>query len=712
MINYDYEIQRNVGNKTEIFVPDKIDVNLPNLVYIEGPNSCGKSTLLNLLAIAFYGHRSQKINDILLRKMNSLIDSNYQKIRFRMEVKSKDGSLTLKSSKNLDNNDICVEEIINGVTTILSSDKFDKKYNLIYDIPNNPTERLYDLLDEIKDEQLRYGNRIKYFYMYIRNIIKDISEYRDQDRIKQLKSTLKRLKENNNNLKMKKPILNNLLQNLEKYCYLYFYSYYFNEYETINRRIEIIKNNQEKFKKEKKKISKTHKKVRDKITYLLDKISEKHYKLIKPITTNLSSDEKNRIEIWKDINIYNIKDNELDKKLLSEILYYQTIFSTERERIESDDSFVNASVFKNIIEFLKNYENSSIIIPKIDLNIKELVNILEEENVSNELLIKKYDNIIHTITLLEDLKIDVMAINDVLDKYEDISIKDEEISEEVYEFHESSDNLVKLQKGLKTLKQNYTKYKKFCLFQKLDIENESFPLTRELKKYGNIVELQPYYSLNENQLNEEIINLKSQLRENNETLTQTNVYIAEYQKQLKKLEKLKPHKYEIYQSELEKLSHTFNILSQKLLSDYNQFVTNLRKGKIKKLKNEFEEKYYEQISKYLAHRIGKFKHIDTIYSAKIVDLMNGIIITESKRTIRLTDMGTGQSQAAYLLGLLNIKDDNRKILALFDEIAMMDSSTLSPIYKKLKELYDSDRLLLGIVVQRADKIHIKSLEEI
>ena len=70
-------------------------------------------------------------------------------------------------------------------------------------------------------------------------------------------------------------------------------------------------------------------------------------------------------------------------------------------------------------------------------------------------------------------------------------------------------------------------------------------------------------------------------------------------------------------------------------------------------------------------------------------------------------MGTGQGQSAYLLGLLNT-NDNRKIIALFDEVAMMDSVSLEPIYEKFKDLYDADRLLVGIVVQKADEIKITS----
>lgn len=65
MITYDYTLERDLGNgKKQIFVPDKIPREFPNLVSIEGPNSSGKSTLLNIIALSMYGNKSKKINDI------------------------------------------------------------------------------------------------------------------------------------------------------------------------------------------------------------------------------------------------------------------------------------------------------------------------------------------------------------------------------------------------------------------------------------------------------------------------------------------------------------------------------------------------------------------------------------------------------------------------------------------------------------------------
>ena len=67
-----------------------------------------------------------------------------------------------------------------------------------------------------------------------------------------------------------------------------------------------------------------------------------------------------------------------------------------------------------------------------------------------------------------------------------------------------------------------------------------------------------------------------------------------------------------------------------------------------------------------------------------------------------SDFGTGQSQSAYLKGLLQ-SNDGRKVIALLDEVAMMDSSSMKPIYDLLKDQAKTGELLAAVVIQKAEK---------
>jgi exonuclease SbcC len=54
-------------------------------------------------------------------------------------------------------------------------------------------------------------------------------------------------------------------------------------------------------------------------------------------------------------------------------------------------------------------------------------------------------------------------------------------------------------------------------------------------------------------------------------------------------------------------------------------------------------------------------------------------------------------------------EENKTIIALFDEVAMMDSKTMKPIIEKLKDLYKNKKLLCGIIVQKADSVNTRAL---
>lgn len=109
MITYDYLLERDYGDEVKTFVPDKIPTALPNLVYIEGPNSSGKSTLLNIMALGFHGLKKDRLNIALKNKLSDLVNSDYQKLKFEVEITNSDGSIKLVSKKEAFDSDIIVQ---------------------------------------------------------------------------------------------------------------------------------------------------------------------------------------------------------------------------------------------------------------------------------------------------------------------------------------------------------------------------------------------------------------------------------------------------------------------------------------------------------------------------------------------------------------------------------------------------------------------------
>lgn len=241
MITYDYTIDREIGSgKSRKFVPNQIPTKLSNMVMIEGPNSSGKSTLLNIIALGLFGTKSTRINPTLQDKMNSLLDSRHQKLRFSFQITSKNESLILKSEKaDLGGSEIIVKESTDGKTyRPMSFENFEKKYNLIYDIPNNPTERLPELLKELKDEQLQFGNRFKEFGFFLRNTITQITNSRDPKRLEDIRKKLADARKQKKKADEELPKLQAFLELLEKSVFIKYYCQYSEQGEELTRQKE------------------------------------------------------------------------------------------------------------------------------------------------------------------------------------------------------------------------------------------------------------------------------------------------------------------------------------------------------------------------------------------------------------------------------------------------------------------------------------------
>jgi len=426
----------------------------------------------------------------------------------------------------------------------------------------------------------------------------------------------------------------------------------------------------------------------------------------------LSKKEKPRFKIWKDINPYATGDYNFSR-IKTETIHYLNLFGAELDRFRLDDSFRDAASLENLINTLERFENSQFTIPKIKVTIEDLINILRLESQKNFVLIKKYENLNTIIDVLEDLRDNVETLQRKIGEIGEIRVKEDSLTEEYSESFEKQSQLRGLNNDLNAAKAKRDAYLHKCLSKDIprkSLEQKSFKdLMGQLPQND---ELEPLLSLSERQIEAKISDLEAEINKKRKEMASLRVIIDQYTKEKGKLEKQKPHKYEGYHSQLQGLLQKIESISQRLLNEYSNNVKRLMDRDIKKAeieKDELKNRYFREVSKYLAHRIGNFKHIDKSYNAKEVDLISEVIITDGDLTIRLADMGTGQSQSAYLLGLLNVKDDKRKIIALFDEIAMMDDSSLKPIYEKMKELHRAKRLLLGILVQKGNEIKTKSL---
>lgn len=719
MITYDYVIERKTGEgKIRRFVPSQIPTKLNNMVLIEGKNSSGKSTLLNIIAMGLFGTKSTKINPALQGKMNSLLNSNHQKLKFSLRITSENDAIILESEKaDLEENDLIVKESIDGGKKFnpIIFEKFDKKYNLIYDIPNNPTERLPELLKELKEEQLQFGNKLKDFYFYLDKTSSQITTSRDPKHLEDIKQKLKNVRNQKHDIDDELPKLVTFLELLEKGAYIQYYCYYSNEGEILTREKQKLEDEINKSDIEGKKITSKISKDKTRISRLQSNFSDKYNQVTQLIEDALPKKDRLRFKIWKSINSYCPENNDLDTARF-EATYFVDIFGTEIEKMRKDPSFSDASTWEKIFQSLKDFEDSGLIIPQIEVTIGEFVKILKKESNKSFVLISRYQTLNSIIDLLEELRTSIDELQSTLNQLQSESNSNEQISEDIVDaLYEKKRQVQRMDINLGLIANKCNEYFQRCLSKNIEeniLERNSYQ--ELIKEVPMNEQLEQYLSLSEKQVISKISELQSEIVEKRGKLSGLDMFIKQYEKDVKNLEKQKPHKFEPYLENINKLIKKTNSMSQKFLVEYNTNLKDLIDKKVKEFdisKDLNKIKYYHEVSSYLAHRIGTFRHIDRTYNAKIVDLISGIIISDDNETIHLSDMGTGQTQSAYILSLLNIdiKNDPRKIIALFDEIAMMDNDSLKPIISKMKELKNRNQLLIGILVQKGNETNVQTL---
>lgn len=206
---------------------------------------------------------------------------------------------------------------------------------------------------------------------------------------------------------------------------------------------------------------------------------------------------------------------------------------------------------------------------------------------------------------------------------------------------------------------------------------------------------------------EVIQELNITLNEKKTTFEKSKYEVERLSKEIEILSSKKPHEYQLYLDKLEELHEKVNSLEVKLRNDFMNYISVVINGRTPAEISNEQAKYNECVFKYLGERLGIIRYLDKEYEVDTIDLIKEIISTKIGKKIRLSDMGTGQSQSAYLVSRLNTSD-NRKIIALFDEVAMMDEKSLEPIYEKFRALYKQNRLLVGVVVQKAKEIKVVS----
>lgn len=686
MMEYDYKIERDEGKEEpKIYRPGPIPQELDNLVEIEGPNSSGKSTLLNIIALAFYALDNDAVEDPLEDEIRNLYESSHQDLSFEVSINSEDVKLT--SEKDLENKDITVRDEENG--KILTPETFQEQYNLIYDIPDEPLNRIEKIAKNVEEIQHSYATDVKNLMNKVRHEIDDINNRKNPQRLETARKKLKESKKDKNRVETELTNLKQRFDWLRDFTYAKYYEKYKQQYENKKEELEELEeeladvedtDGEEETSSQLEKLHSDLEKLRDKRNATLE------------LMESVFSEEDSDISVWRDMDLEPSQETDFhfSDNLDEEIENLRQKIKDREEEIENKDAFEQADFYKKMSSLLEEYKNKGVKLPG-DVSVDDFLNELRSEQEKYHQLLKEKNRCNEAKEGLDEFEKKVEEIRD--NRLEDIrEMAEQGLGPSVAESQRQK---------LETVKKTRDRKKEKFEFYKEKYEERDEPSLEEVKEEASSY-INKWQNSTEEELKEKISEVESQIESKEDKTSKLESNIQKYSDLKEKLENTEPHKYEEYSEDLEELHSTLQNLDKKLRRKFDQFIKAVISGNFNEENaSDLQLEYNNALFTYLGKRMGTIRHDDEDYDVSEVDLIDRTIYTKSGTEIKFDDMGTGQSQSAYLKSLLNTEDD-RKIIALFDEVAMMDSKSLEPVYEKLKSLRNEGKLALGIVVQHAD----------
>ena len=703
MIEFDYTIKRNEGIEIRTFKPEKIKSPLPNISVISAPNSAGKSTLINIIALSLFGsdQNAKSVNSSLREQILSLTNFDIQKLTFSIRITDETGMNGFAVRKdNFDTKDITRKEIVDGVEKYIDSDRFHKNYELIYDIPDNPLERLKSLLNSVNIQQLKWKSELTTLHDYVHNSLKELIKINNENNAEEILKKISTEEEDKTYFSNNKVKLEQEVSKLEQYYFLRKYKETKTKYDSISEASKDLN-----FEKKKGKVQKdiNLNQFREKAEQnrkLAVKIVELKVLIIQNIEeteTSLLSDfvgMKSKLKQTPTIESAR-QDQLIIKQIEKRCRNIQTQYS-------EDSSIGEVEFFDKLSSWIRENMSANYQIPGTEITFSTL---LEKMNIfvnSNRESYKKKKQLVNIIDWINDLD---KAIDEFVINSNDIALKHKELSKAQQEikFGVTSENSKDLNEEKKILKDELRKIldklSKFGIVKEDDVQ----------LRYNTLMIRYPELNDFDKQSLQLIFNNINTIQADIKTSTVNDIKINERLKllnnQLNRAREIKPHKYQNKMNELnslkKKISELLDTLNkwEPLIDNYKSFP-----GKDTLNSDSRNLLYFKKVSEYLAHRMKFVTHINQKHELQEVDLINSKFVAKDGKIIQFQVMGTGQRQLAYILNKLNY--DGKIILAMFDEVAMMSPSTMLPIIERMKELKNESRLILGLLVSPNEEVKI------
>ncbi|BCY17705.1 hypothetical protein hrd7_15540 [Leptolinea sp. HRD-7] len=717
MLKIDYTLERDISGDIEIFKPKDLPKEFEsNVLYIKAPNASGKSTLLNLIALGLFGNKlsTDEIDPVLKNRIIELQSSSRQKVIFDICIDNPEMGLSILSSKkNRETQDISVIKKVGDKSTQLSAETFFKEFRVIYDIPQKPLERLPQLISEIQTKQNDLGNRIGLLKDFLRTKIEEIRNSKDPNILSDLENKRKQLIDELENNEKDLKAHQFFLENLNTYFLTRTYVSLYDRLEESKKRYAKVKEEISCTQVKGTKIAKKQTEISNQIKESINTCRTLFFGTRILLEKILPNNEKDRFILWDQSSI----DDEVNfpqnhHTLRNQSNYFVTLLDTliEKEKISDSLESERYEVYERLISILSDARFSDLTLPGFNQTVSSFLGLLSEEI---KIFQEKNKNIKDLSLCKENLSRFIQQLEKTIDLISEFRETEAQDPDPSY---------INIQ--ARTIEQE--QLKRFIAKSEADmfdlrktlVANGIDPLKARiiLNQTKQASEISTYLDASDIQLSKTIEEFTQRIHSYKDRIEAIQRNITIKTNLISEMNNRETHPYYQYLNRIEVLFQYVQRLEQRFK---NQFMTYAKHSKeitsggiLTQKLQENEMRYLDNLGIYLGKKIGHVRHIESEYKIQKLNLLKSSIIVEDldKKVIEImfSDLSTGQSQSMYLRSKLNL-NDNKKIIALFDEVATMDETSLKPIKDKLKELYYEKKLLLAIIVQKGEKVEITSL---
>lgn len=700
MIEYDYLLDKSDGVTIEHHAP-LFDTRISNVSKFKGHNSSGKTTLMDMIALSLYGDDSPGVLKKLQDKLSYLKNANNSEYCFKLSANVGDRYLRVSTRKKgyMSGHPVwesIVEESTDGVHyKELIKESFRKKYRLIYDMPDRPMERIQELASEAERELRSDIDRMHAIRSPLTNIIAAVESSRNEELIALLDEQIIKLqgsiKEKENELSKD----NILLDKLERYYLASDLKMCQDNYQNVNSMLINLDSSEKRKKSDQKKSIKKYESEESEVKKLIKKMLSNYSSAVKKLSAMTKIDSKivdNFSIFWEDITYERIFDTGCGRiydytKIATELINQikQKYDGTGNEKL-----LEKKRVLQNLISVLEPYTKDKISV--LNTSVSELYEKLIEEYKGLSSQIVEYES---AMFVLENVNESIKNGRDADKKFENLG--DKPIIEDSNEDYREL-----LERRLSEARKRLDDAEKAGIVKEVTFDNYLVIIDDGISDPA----LNLFVSLDFSDIIIEINKLKNDVEKQKQSLDSLNRSLRDLEKQSSEAKMKESHPLFDYLDELKILKSKMEKMIPAFQKKDTTLVELSRGNEVKK--DADNELFLDSVWTYLGKKLGTIQHIGKLYDVDKID-MNSREIISGDIHINFRDMGTGESQMAYLIGLLN-SDDPRTVIALFDEVDHMDPNVISKIQDRMKKMYDSGKLIIGLMAAPGDNVEVEQYE--